>query len=122
MGKVARKKSSIAPADLGLKVTARRDGSVEAAYLRLTTDKVARTEEVLPNALLVDLSGNGRVVGMEILAPIPMEKLLRLIPALEGRTAVEKFARAAIPRRLFTRAPKRQTNGMPTTPRAKSAM
>jgi uncharacterized protein YuzE len=88
----------------GLSVTARRDGSLEAAYVQVTDQKVARTEEVLRSELLLDLDENNEVVGVEILAPVPLERVIELAERLDEsqRQAFETFVRSSAPPALVT--------------------
>jgi len=88
----------------GLSVTARRDGSLEAAYLRLAQGTVARTEEVVTGTLLVDVDSEGQLVGIEILRPVAIDRLIMLTERLpeSQREAFETFIRLSAPPALVT--------------------
>jgi hypothetical protein len=88
---------------LDLKISARPDGTVRAAYLRLADLPVARTVEVRKNALLLDVSASGVLVGIEILGPVKRESLRSVIdqrvrPARQA--GVKKFVTTAVPQEL----------------------
>jgi uncharacterized protein YuzE len=88
----------------GLSVTARPDGSLEAAYLQLSDHKVARTEEVVQSGLLLDLDENNEIVGVEILAPVSLDRVIDLADRLDEsqRQAFETFVRSSAPPALVT--------------------
>lgn len=84
---------------LALSVSARDDGSLEAAYLRISDKQVASTEELVESVLLVDFDQGGRLVGIEILAPVKITQVLQLADRLEAsqRSAFENFVRSSAP-------------------------
>jgi uncharacterized protein YuzE len=89
---------------LGLSVNARGDGSLEAAYIRVSDKQVARTEELVESALLIDIDHDGNLVGIEILAPVRLSQVIELASRLEGaqRKAFEAFVRSSAPPALVT--------------------
>ena len=83
----------------GLRVNAREDGTLEAAYLQLSDGKVARTEEKIPSVLLMDFDANNLVVGIEILAPVKLTAVLEMANRLEEahRSAFNAFVKSYAP-------------------------
>lgn len=67
----------------GLTVTTHQDGSLEAAYLRISNHAVAETEEVIESVLMLDLDANNQPVGIEILAPVSLTEVLALADRLD---------------------------------------
>lgn len=86
-------------AGLAVSVSARDDGSLEAAYLRISDKQAARTKELNESVLLVDFDQDGRLVGIEILAPVKIAQVLELANQLEAskRQAFENFVRSSAP-------------------------
>jgi uncharacterized protein YuzE len=82
-----------------LSVSARDDGTLEALYISLSDAKVARTREILDDVLLADYSAGGKLVGIEILAPVKISKLEDLVEEPKRRT-FRAFVRRAAPREL----------------------
>lgn len=113
MGKVASEVFSI-----DLKISARPDGSVRAAYLRIKDGKIGRTREVLRNRLLVDEHANGSVLGIEVLGPVSVQAVARLVPREQGRDIITEFAKAAMPKDLIAPAPRRSVNDAASRSRA----
>ena len=83
-------------------IEARQDGTIEAAYLRVSDFPVATTREIVPNALLADYSKSGALVGIEILGPVTSAAIERLFKNHKRRTAVRKFVEKAAPKTLVT--------------------
>ncbi len=50
------------------------DGTVSAAYLRIRKGDFARTQEVIPGTVMLDYDENDRIVGIELLEMIEVEK------------------------------------------------
>ena len=84
---------------LGLRVNAREDGTLEAAYIRISENQVDRTEELIESVLLLDYDHDGRVVGIEILAPVKVAQVVELANRLEEsqRASFENFVRSSAP-------------------------
>jgi uncharacterized protein YuzE len=80
------KKPGTAATAFAAHVTARGDGTPKAVYLSISAERVDRTEEIIRNELLVDLDRNGELVGIEILAPVPLKKIKKLtaLPSQKG--------------------------------------
>lgn len=89
---------------LGLSVTARADGALEAAYIKISDAQVARTQELIEAVLLADFDHHDQLVGVEILAPVPMSEVLRAADMLYGdqKEAYQRFVRSSAPRELVT--------------------
>lgn len=57
------------------------DGMVEAIYIRFSSEKVFRTEEIEENTLLRDFDKSNGLIGIEVLAPVKIAKVARLMPS-----------------------------------------
>jgi len=79
-----------------LSISGRDDGRLEALYISLSERKVARTEEVVEDVLLVDYDSRGNVVGIEILAPVKMSRVTRLVDQ-PRRKPLRKFIEQSAP-------------------------
>ena len=63
-----------------ISISARDDGTLEALYIRLSANKIARTKELPgPDEVLADYDSRGRLVGIEILSPVKLTKIARLV-------------------------------------------
>ncbi|HVA50180.1 MAG TPA: DUF2283 domain-containing protein [Pirellulales bacterium] len=84
---------------LGLSVQAREDGSLQAAYLRISDKQVARTEEVVESVLLIDFDHDGQLVGIEILAPVQISQVMELANRLDAsqRQSFKNFVKSSAP-------------------------
>ena len=82
-----------------LSVSARDDGTLEAAYISLSNAKVDRTQEILEDILLADYASNGKLVGIEILAPVTFSDLIKLIDK-PMRPSFQRVVRHAAPEEL----------------------
>lgn len=75
------------------------DGTLQAAYIKLSAEKVARTREVIADSLLADYDDNGEIIGMEILAPVKLSDLLPLVdPGI--RPGFSRFVERRVPHEL----------------------
>ena len=88
--------------NVGLRIEARPDGTIEAVYLRLRDLPVSKTKEVVRGVLLADYSRSGILVGVEILGRVSASKISRLIKDAQRRTTVLRFLRNAAPPELVT--------------------
>lgn len=82
-----------------LSISGRNDGTVEAAYIHLADRKVDRTKEIIEDVLLADYSSNGTLVGIEILAPVKISQLTRLVDRPKRRS-FKKFLEQSAPGEL----------------------
>ncbi|MBN1512874.1 MAG: DUF2283 domain-containing protein [Phycisphaerae bacterium] len=87
----------MATPDVGFEIStsARGDGTLEAVYIRLARGKVARTVEIVEDIVLADYNSRGRLLGIELLAPVRLPDIANLIdtPRRAGfRKAVRKAA------------------------------
>jgi hypothetical protein len=73
-------------------------GEPVAAYLRVRSAAVARTEEVSDGAAFADYGVDGRLVGVELLAPCRVEFLDRL--SANEPESVQRFLREGTRRSL----------------------
>lgn len=92
----------VAPKPIGfeLSISARDDGTLEALYIRLSTNKIARTDEVPGKAeIFADYDSSGELVGLEILSPVKLSKLTSLV-AQPRRQPFRRFVRNAAPDKL----------------------
>lgn len=65
-------------------------------YIRLQVGKVAQTREIIDDALIADFDSRGRLLGMEILAPVKLTALTRLVQA-NRRIPFRRFVRENAP-------------------------
>lgn len=77
-------------------ISGRRDGTIEAIYIRLSDRKVARTEEVSEDILLADYDSRGQLVGIEVLAPVRIADLAKMVDD-PVRRPFHKFVKQAVP-------------------------
>jgi uncharacterized protein YuzE len=68
--------------NFNLSISARENGTLEAAYIQLSDAPVAMTHE-LGGSVVVDFDANSNVVGVEILAPITVAMVHRIADALK---------------------------------------
>lgn len=87
------------PTGFAMSVSTRENGTLEAAYVRISQNQVARTEELVESVLLVDFDHNEDVAGIEILAPITVSQVVAVASRLDAsqRTAFENFVRSSAP-------------------------
>jgi uncharacterized protein YuzE len=79
-----------------LSASGREDGRLEAVYIRLRTGRAAKTREVIEDALLADFDARGQLIGVEILAPVKLSDLTRLVQT-DRRAPFRKFIREIAP-------------------------
>lgn len=82
-----------------MSISARNDGTVEAVYILLKDDRAARTEEIIEDILLADYNRRGELVGIEILAPVKITKITRLVDE-PRRKYLRRFVQARAPHEL----------------------
>lgn len=80
------------PNGIKLSITAREDGTLDAAYVAVSQEKVARSEEIIESVLILDFDSAGGLVGVEILAPVKISDVHQVAKMLEGPTR-ESFNR-----------------------------
>lgn len=79
-----------------ISVSGRDDGTLEAAYIRFREGKVTKTVEVIEDILLVDYARGGDLLGIEILAPVKISALTRLVEQ-PRRTPFRRFVKQSVP-------------------------
>ena len=83
-----------------LSISARNDGTLEAAYIQFSNRAVARTKEILEDILMADYDRTGGLVGLEILAQVKLSELAKLVDK-PRRTPFKRFIQASAPRQLL---------------------
>lgn len=83
-----------------ISVSARDDGTLEAAYIRFKNTKVYKTQELIEDTLVADYDRSGDLVGVEILAPVKIRDVTRQVEANE-RPALKRFVESAMPEELL---------------------
>lgn len=78
-------------------ISGRNDGTIEAVYIYLSDNKVARTVERIDSQLLVDYDRRGNIVGIEILAAVPIQKVTKLVDP-PVRRPFKRFIKESVPR------------------------
>jgi len=79
-----------------LSVNARNDGTIEAAYIRFKTGKVSRSSEIIEDTLIADYDKHGKLLGIEILAPVKLSELTKLVEQ-PRRTSFRRFVKQSGP-------------------------
>ena len=88
------------PIGFEISISARDDGTLEALYIRLSRNKVSRTKEVPgQDEVLADYDSSGKLVGIEILSPVKLRKLVRLVDE-PRRRSFRRFVQTAAPEEL----------------------
>lgn len=85
-----------------LSVSGRSDGTLEAAYIQLLDATVHKTREIRKGVLLADYTDDGRVVGIEILAPVNLCEVVKLVKEDELRDIFRGFLERSVSRELVT--------------------
>jgi uncharacterized protein YuzE len=95
---------SLSQTGFGLTVNAREDGTLEAAYLQISNNKVVRTEELVESVLLLDYDQNDHIAGIEILAPVKISQVMEIADRLElsHQDSFRNFVRSSAPPALLT--------------------
>ena len=79
-----------------ISISGRDDGTIEAVYISVGDNKVFRTKEIVPNQLLVDYDRGGNIVGIEILAPVRIADITRLVDQ-SSRKPFKRFVTESVP-------------------------
>ena len=74
-------------------------GDPVAAYVRVRDGKVAHTKELSAGAAFADYSADGSLLGIELLAPIPIEILDRA--SEQEPEAVRQFLRRGVRKEMI---------------------
>jgi uncharacterized protein YuzE len=82
-------------------ISGRGDGTIEAIYLAVSGRKVARTDEVIADHMLVDYDRSGNVVGVEILAPVRLRDVTCLVKQ-GSRASLRRFLSRSVPHEFVT--------------------
>lgn len=85
-----------------ISTSGRDDGTVEAAYIQLLDEKVHRTREIMEDILLADYTEDGRLIGIEVLAPVKFSDLEQLVDPMGVRESFHRFLKGSAPRELVT--------------------
>jgi uncharacterized protein YuzE len=84
-----------------ISVSARDDGTLEAVYFRFREGKVAESRELDEDVMVADYDAQGRLLGVEILAPVKVSELEKLVE-MSRRPAFKRFVEKSVPRDLVT--------------------
>ena len=84
-----------------LSLSGRDDGTLEAAYIRFKSGRVAKTREIREDTLLADYDHSGDLVGIEILSPVKLSDLTDVVEA-PRRSFFRKFVKHAVPQQFVT--------------------
>jgi uncharacterized protein YuzE len=82
-------------------ISGRDDGTLEALYISVSSAKVSETREIKRNVVMADYDATGALIGIEILAPVKLSELARLVQE-PVRKNFRKFVRSATPDELVT--------------------
>ncbi len=83
-----------------LSLSGRSDGTLETAYVRFQKGDVASTRELVEDTLIADYDSRGRLIGIEILAPVSLATLARQV-GVARRSSFRKFLKHSAPRQLI---------------------
>ncbi len=84
------------PIGFELSISARDDGTLEALYIRLRVGKVAKTKEISEDVLLADYDSRTKLLGIEVLAPVKLSRITRLVDE-DRRKPLRRFVKAQAP-------------------------
>ena len=82
-----------------MSISARDDGTIEAVYILVRDNKAVRTKEIVEDILLADYNSRGQLVGIEILAPVKINKIATLVEE-PRRRPFRRFVKARAPEEL----------------------
>ncbi len=82
-----------------ISISGRNDGTLEAVYITVRDGMAAKTKEVIEDILLADYDNRGRLVGIEILAPVKISKLTPLVDE-KRRKPFRNFVKMQAPQDL----------------------
>lgn len=82
-----------------ISISGRDDGTLEAVYITLRDGKAHKTKEVVQDIVLADYDSRGRLIGIEILAPVKISKLTPLVEQ-KRRKPFRDFVTKQAPRDL----------------------
>ncbi len=85
-----------------MSISARDNGTIEAMYVLLRDDKAARTKEIIEDILLADYNKRNELVGIEVLAPVKITEIMRLVDK-PRRGPFRRFIKAQAPDELVPR-------------------
>lgn len=71
--------------ELKVLISEDRKGNLEAAYITVSENQIAKTVEIIPCTLMVDVDAKNKVVGIEILAPLNLDYVKSLTRTLSKR-------------------------------------
>lgn len=82
-----------------ISISGHHDGTLEAVYITLRDGKAAKTKEIIEDILLADYDRRGRLIGIEVLAPVKISRLTRLVDQ-ERRRPFRNFVKNQAPKDL----------------------
>jgi uncharacterized protein YuzE len=82
-----------------ISVSARDDGTIEAAYFHFLSGEVAETREVEEDVAFADYDADGNLLGIEIIAPVRIKAIEKLVKG-DRRRGFKKFAQGSLPHEL----------------------
>jgi uncharacterized protein YuzE len=86
-----------------ISISGRNDGTLEALYVQIIPElSVSRTEEIRRDVLLADYAEDGRLVGVEVLAPVRIADIEKLVKDKSFQKAFREFLNRSAPKELVT--------------------
>jgi uncharacterized protein YuzE len=82
-----------------ISISGRDDGTIEAMYISVADGKIAKTKEIEEDALLADFDSRGRLLGLEVLAPVKISDLLKQVKT-PTKKAFKRFIQYTAPSEL----------------------
>lgn len=87
------------PLGFEISISGRADGTLEAVYITVRDGKARRTKEIIEDIVLADYDSRGRLIGIEILAPVKISKLTPLVEE-KRRKPFRNFVKTQAPDEL----------------------
>lgn len=85
-----------------ISTSGRNDGTLEAVYIQILDAVVHATKEIKPDVMLADYTDDGRLIGIEILSPVKLSELERVVKQQKLRKNFRRFVEASAPREMVT--------------------
>ena len=82
-----------------ISISGRNDGTLEAVYITVRDGKAHRTKVIVEDIVLADYDKRGRLIGIEILAPVRISKLTPLVEQ-NRRKPFRNFVKTQAPEEL----------------------
>lgn len=82
-----------------ISISGRNDGTVESLYITVGAGKITKTKTIVEDIVLADYDAHGRLIGIEILAPVKISQITPLVEE-KRRKPFRSFVKAQAPEEL----------------------